>query len=62
MPTRVRVHFDVVFAETAFGIRQRAIDQNFELFDGERLEPENERAGDECAINVKVRIVSGSPD
>ena len=62
MPTRVRVHFDVVFAEPAFGIRQRAIDQYFQLLDREWFESENQRARDECAVNIKVRIVSSSPN
>ena len=59
MTARILVHFDVVISKAALFIGQRAIDQLFELFDAERFESKNLRAGDQRAVHIKKRIVSG---
>src|ERR1700737_4876709 len=62
MFSSVLVDLNVVIAETAFFVRQRAIDQLFEFVDAERFELENLRPGNKRAVYVEKRIVSRRAD
>ncbi len=62
MAFRPGVDLDVVLAEAAFCVGESAVDQFFEMFDLERFELKNLRAGDERTVDVEERIVSRGAD
>ena len=62
MPSGIFVDLDLVIPQAALFIRERAIDQFFQLPDTKRFELENLRARNERAVYIEKRIVSGRAD
>src|SRR5213595_2141134 len=62
MPLRIVFHLYLVITKPTFLVGQGAIDQLFQLLDGERFELKNLRARNERTVDVKKGIVCGGAD
>ncbi len=59
---RFRVGLHLIGAEAPFRIRERALQHGNHILDGDRLELEDLRAGDERRVDVEIRVVRRRTD
>ena len=58
----VRMEGDVPPAESAFRVGEGAVHESAQIHDGERTQLEDQRAGDQRAVDVEKRVHRGGPD